>query len=157
MAPSGKKATSPAPTPGRILAIDYGQKRIGLALSDEMQLTAQPLQTLARTNRRNDLRRLREIARRNEVRRIVVGHPVHLDGATSEMAQEAAAFARRIEKELGLPVELADERLTSWEAREMLAATPKKSRSRGVDELAAAILLRDYLARRAETRPGARA
>ena len=133
--------------PGRILAIDYGQKRIGLALSDELQLTAQPLQTLVRTNRRNDLRRLREIARKHEVRRVVVGHPVRLDGTAGEMAQEAARFARRIQKELGLPVELADERLTSWEAEQMRAESKKRNR-RGVDEIAAAVILRDYLARR---------
>lgn len=143
--PNSQAASS---VPGRILAIDYGQKRIGLALSDELQLTAQPLQTLVRTNRRNDLRRLREIARKNEVRRIVVGHPVHLDGTAGEMAQEAARFARRIEKELRLPVELADERLSSWEAEQMRAESKKKKR-RGVDEIAAAVILRDYLARRA--------
>ena len=83
---------------GRILAIDYGQKRIGLAISDEMGLTAQPLQTLQRTNRRNDIRRLREIARKHAVRRIVVGHPVHLDRTESEMAAEATRFAARLRK-----------------------------------------------------------
>lgn len=155
MAPSGKSTSAPADPPGRILAIDYGQKRIGLALSDELQLTAKPFQTLVRTNRRNDLRRLREIARRNEVRRIVVGHPVHLDGAASDMSEEARRFARRIEKELGVPVELADERLTSWEAHELRAASPRKNR-RGLDEMAAAIILRDYLARHAGERAGVR-
>jgi putative Holliday junction resolvase len=134
-------------SPGRILAIDYGQKRIGLALSDEMGLTAQPLQTLERTNRRNDIRRLREIARRNGVRRIVVGHPVHLDGTKSEMAAEAARFATRLGKELGLPVELADERLSSWEAGQVLAeAGRKKNAGDPVDHVAAAVILRDYLA-----------
>ena len=147
MASSRKPASAAVSAPGRILAIDYGQKRIGLALSDELQMTAQPLQTLMRTNRRNDLRRLREIARKHEVRRILVGHPLHLDGGESEMAAEAARFARRVEKELGLPVELADERLSSWEAHQMFAETSRKQRRRRVvDEIAAAIILRDYLA-----------
>ena len=146
---SARTASSVDARPGRILAIDYGQKRIGLAISDEMGLTAHPLQTLERTNRRNDIRRLREIARQNGVRRIVVGHPVHLDGTESEMTNEAARFAARIRKELGLPVELADERLSSWEAEQVLAEVGKKRRSGdAVDHVAAAVILRDYLARR---------
>lgn len=113
-----------------------------------MGLTAQPLQTLERTNRRNDIRRLREIARRNRVRRIVVGHPVHLNGREGEMAAEAARFATRLGKELGLPVELADERLSSWEAEQVLAeAGKKKNAGDAVDHVAAAVILRDYLTR----------
>jgi len=143
------RSTVPFASPsGRILAIDYGEKRIGLAISDEMGLTAQPLQTLQRTNRRNDIRRLREIARKSSVRRIVVGHPVHLDGTESEMAAEATRFAARLRKELGLPVELADERLSSWEAEQVLAEAGKKKQvGDAVDHVAAAVILRDYLAR----------
>src|SRR5271170_8278954 len=77
----------------RILALDYGRKRIGLALSDELGLTAQPLVTFLRTNRRNDLRRLREICRKHSVVRILVGHPLHITGEPSPMAEEAALFA----------------------------------------------------------------
>ena len=134
---------------GRILAIDYGRRRLGLALSDAAGLTARPLATLERTNRRNDLRRLREIVRQHDVRRIVVGHPLHLDGTVGEMAAETARFATRIEKQLGLPVELVDERLSSWEAEQVLAATkaaPRK-RARSLDQVAAAVILRDFLAR----------
>ena len=165
MAFSLRTSSSPASSlPGRILAIDYGRRRIGLAVSDAMGLTAQPLATLVRTNRRNDLRRLRQIVRRHEVRRIVVGHPVHLDGTAGEMAAEAARFAARIEKELSLPVELVDERLSSWEAEQILTAAavssarqrgawqqprgPARRRSPGaVDQVAAAVILRDYLER----------
>lgn len=127
--------------------MDYGRRRIGLALSDELRLTARPFATLVRKNRRDDLRRLREIARKHEVQRIVVGWPLHLDGSASEMAEEAARFARRIGKELGLPVELVDERLTSWAAEE--AAREIKlghgKRRESVDALAAALILQDYL------------
>ena len=131
----------------RILAIDYGRKRIGLALSDELGLTAQPLETLARTNRRNDLRRLREIARKHAVGRIVVGNPVRLDGTSGEMAQEAARFAQRVQKELGLPVEMADERLSSWEAQEAAASSELKrgKPKAGIDAAAAAVMLRGFL------------
>jgi putative holliday junction resolvase len=130
----------------RILAIDYGRKRIGLALSDGMGITARPLAVLTRTNRRNDFRRLRELCREHAVSRIVVGHPLLMTGTAGEMASEAARFAARLEKVLGLPTELIDERLTSWEAKISLAEA-KSSRRRGesVDDLAAAILLREYL------------
>lgn len=151
---------SPAASPGgRILAIDYGRKRFGLALSDELGLTAQPLATWLRTNRRNDVRRLRELARQHAVGRILVGLPVHLDGRPSEMAAEAERFAARIGKELGLPVELVDERLSTWEAEQTLeSAAPAgelgcsrssaaRKRRGEMDQIAAAIILRDYLAR----------
>jgi putative Holliday junction resolvase len=131
----------------RILAVDYGRKRIGLALSDELRLTAQPLGTLLRTNRQADLRRLRETCRSHAVSRIIVGHPLHITGEAGEMADESARFATRLRKELGLEVELVDERLTSWEARQMRpAARSDEGRKRQpVDDLAAAVLLRDYL------------
>jgi len=132
---------------GRVLAIDYGRKRIGLALSDEMGLTAQPFSTLARTNRKSDIHRLREICRANGVQQIVVGHPVKMSGETGEMADEAARFATRLEKELGIAVELLDERLTSWEAEQIVAESkPAARRKRGsLDDVAAAIILREYL------------
>jgi putative Holliday junction resolvase len=138
-------AASMGSTP-RVLAVDYGRRRIGLALSDELGLTAQPLTVLLRTNRRNDLRRLREICREHGVGRILVGHPVQMTGASGKMADEAARFSARLAKELGIATELADERLTSWEAEQLLAEA-KSNRARGapVDDLAAAVLLRDYL------------
>jgi putative Holliday junction resolvase len=146
-----------------VLAIDYGRKRIGLAISDALGMTARPLETLVRANRRKDAQRLRVIAREHGVRRVIVGHPLHLDGSPSEMAAEAARFAERIRKEVGLPVELVDERLTSWEAEQMLSERKVKARTRrgatrrpvvgkthahgrkAVHHLAAAVLLRDYL------------
>ncbi|MBI1738847.1 MAG: Holliday junction resolvase RuvX, partial [Acidobacteria bacterium] len=79
MTPALNNAAQPGK--GRVLAIDYGRKRIGVAISDELGMTARPLETLERTNRRNDLRRLRELACKHEVARIVVGNPVRLDGS----------------------------------------------------------------------------
>jgi len=132
----------------RILAVDYGQKRIGLALSDELGVTAQPLSTLVRTNRRNDLRRLREICREHSVRLIIVGYPLHMTGAAGEMANQAERFSARLGKELGLPVELVDERLTTWQAEQIAAETQSsRNKSRSLDDVAAAVLLRDYLER----------
>jgi putative pre-16S rRNA nuclease len=145
---------APDATAARILAIDYGRKRIGLALSDELGLTAQPLATLVRLNRREDLRRLREMCRRYGVARILVGHPLHITGAAGEMADEAARFAARLEKELGIVVEMLDERLTTWEADQLMAEMKSSSRRKRThhDDVAAAVLLREYLDRQ-RTRP----
>src|SRR3979490_2780407 len=98
---------------GVILAIDYGRKRLGLALSDALGVTSRPFAIWTRINRRRDLTRLRELVRQHAVRRIVVGFPLHLDGKHSEMSQEAKSFAARVEKALGLPVDMMDERLSS--------------------------------------------
>ncbi len=148
------------PPTGVILAIDYGQRRLGLALSDEHGATSRPFAVWTRINRRRDLTRLRELVRRHAVRRIVVGLPLHLDGTVSEMSKEAKGFAARVAKALGLPVEMVDERLSSWEAERTLVANKSKapSRRRGtrrtrgkqtttLDDIAAAIILRDYLDR----------
>jgi putative holliday junction resolvase len=150
--PSARKTLAPATTVGkpvRILAVDYGRKRIGLALSDELGLTAQPLEVFVRRNRRNDSRRLREICRKHAVAHILVGHPLHMTGEAGQMADEAERFANRLEKELGIEVELLDERLTSWEAEQTMEETKRSRRRRGpLDDVAAAILLRDYLERK---------
>jgi putative holliday junction resolvase len=146
----GEMSATVAAKPRRILAVDYGRKRIGLALSDELGLTAQPLTVLARTNRQNTIRRLREICREHRVAHIIVGHPLHMTGEAGEMADEAARFAARLEKEIGIEAELVDERLTSWEAEQTMAETRSSSqRKRGaLDDVAAAILLREYLERK---------
>lgn len=140
----------------RVLAIDYGRKRIGLALSDAMGITAHPLAILSRTNRRNDLRRLRELCREHSVGRIIVGHPIELSGESGEMADEASRFATRLAKEVGVPTELLDERLTSWDAKHSLPEA-RSARRKGapVDDLAAAILLREYLLEKSHERPAA--
>ena len=142
-------AATPEPRPRRILAIDYGRKKIGLALSDELLITAQPLLVLKRANRRDDLRRLRDICRKQGVARILVGHPLHMTGEAGEMAQEAARFAARLRKELGIEVDLVDERLTSWEAGQVIAEQGSFGRRKdsSLDDVAAAIFLREYLER----------
>jgi putative holliday junction resolvase len=159
-------SSAPAPAraprtdvPGsRILAIDYGRKRIGLAVSDELHLTARPLGALLHKNRRQVLRCVSQIARENCVGKILIGHPVHLNGRSSEMAVEAERFAARVQKQLGLPVELVDERLTSWEAEQTFAETQarrgKVSSKRNVDAIAAAVLLREYLERASAPKKG---
>jgi putative Holliday junction resolvase len=147
--------------PARILALDYGRARIGLAIAGVDAALAQPLGTLDRINRNEDMRRLRELVREHDVRQIVVGLPLRLDGTRGDMAEEAARFGQRVHKQLGLPVEMVDERLTSWEAERLLEehqgrtihAAPSKKRKKenakpGVDAMAAALILREYLDRR---------
>jgi putative Holliday junction resolvase len=119
-------------------------------------VTSRPFATWTRINRRRDLARFRELARQQGVRRIVVGLPLHLDGSASEMSKEAKSFAARVEKALGLPVEMMDERLSSWEAKQTISSThsregahsPRSGRPRKpLDDVAAAVILRDYLER----------
>ena len=108
---------------GSILSIDYGRERMGLAIADANAKVAQPLSTMERINRNEDMRRLRELVREHSVRQIVVGLPLKLDGTRGEMAEEAERFARRVRKQIGVPVDMVDERLTSWEAERLLEET----------------------------------
>lgn len=133
----------------RLLAIDYGRRRIGLAISDAAGLTAKPLATIERKGRVTDLARIRQFAREYGVQRVIVGHPLRMDGTPGEMADEAARFGRRIEQALSLPVELMDERLTSWAARQWQIDRGKAG-ARPTDEIAAAILLEEYMGRSPE-------
>src|SRR5258707_13418479 len=96
-------------------AVDSGRGRIGLALAETEAQLPRALLTLERVNRNEDMRRLRELAREHGVRQIVVGLPLRLDGTRGEMAEEATRFAARLRKQLRLPVDMLDERLTRWE------------------------------------------
>jgi putative Holliday junction resolvase len=149
--------------PGRVLGLDYGRKRIGLAITDELRITARPAGILERKNRRDLIRKLRDIAREFGAKCIVVGYPLNLDGTAGEMAEEAARFASRVRKELGVEVDLMDERLTSWAAGQTRAETSRRSKSRASgareenDDVAAAIFLRDYIEHHPLKRAAARA
>ena len=150
---------------GSILAVDYGRARIGLAIAEAETGMPRPLLTLERINRNEDMRRLRELAREHGVRQIVVGLPLRLDGTRGEMAEEATRFAARLRKQLGLPVDMLDERLTSWEAERLLEEQSgrvlheAKTHAKGarharasVDAVAAAVILKEYLEQRHATK-----
>lgn len=141
---AAKASSASSPKHARILALDYGRRRIGVAISDELGLTARPLPVLYRKNRREDIARLRKIVRANGIARIIVGLPLHLNGRRGEMAEEVSRFAGRLAKELGLAVDQLDERLTSWEA-EQLAQESQRAAKADLDSISAAILLREYL------------
>jgi putative holliday junction resolvase len=134
--------------PGRVLALDVGKKRIGLAVSDELGITAQGIETLERTRIRDDLQNLKQIAAQWDVRMLLVGSPLHMSGSESRQSKYTREFADRLQQHLGLPLIFWDERLTSVEAERMLRETGASldRRKRAVDRLAAVLLLESYLA-----------
>src|ERR1700689_1133590 len=103
-----------------ILGVAYGREGIGLALADAQTALPRPLDTLKRINRNEDMRRLREVVRTHGIKQIVVGMPLRLDGRGGEMPEEASRLAERVRKQIGIPVEMVDERLTSREAERLL-------------------------------------
>ena len=132
----------------RYLGLDVGNRRIGVAVSDELGLTAQPVLTLERrSSRREDLRSLARLCRRYGVAGIVVGDPVHLSGEYSPQAAKTRAIAAELGELAGLPIHLWDERLTSEEAHGILyrAGRPRQEHSKVVDQVAATLILQSFL------------
>ncbi len=132
----------------RYLGLDVGNRRIGVAVSDELGLTAQPVLTLARRhNRREDLRSLARLCRRYGVAGIVVGNPLHLAGDLSPQAAKTHAFAAELGELTGLPIHLWDERLTTREAHQILyeAGHARQQHRRVVDQVAATLILQSFL------------
>ena len=132
----------------RFLGLDIGNRRIGVAVSDELGLTAQPVLTLERcSSRREDLRSLARLCRRFGVVGIVVGNPVHLSGETSPQAAKNQAFAAELGALTGLPIHLWDERLTSHEAHQILyeAGHARQEHRKVVDQVAATLILQSFL------------
>ena len=135
----------------RVLALDLGRRRIGLAVSDALGLTAQGLQTLERRNRRADMDALRTIIEQYAVGTVVVGNPMHLSGREGKQSESASAFAERLRREAGCEVVLWDERLTTAEAQRVLRSSgvSLQKRAAAVDRMSAVILLQSYLDTRA--------
>ena len=133
--------------PGRILAVDWGRRRIGLAISDELGVSVRGLPTLEHTNGEADLQAIEKIVEDNEVRVLVVGQPFHLDGRSSASSRLAKRFGKNLAKRCGVELVLFDERLTSVEAEERLRKPKRGSRvpKTAIDQMAAQILLEGYL------------
>jgi putative Holliday junction resolvase len=131
----------------RILAIDFGTKRMGLAVSDALGMTAQGLPTIQRTRIADDLERLRALVEEYSVERVLVGNPIGHSGGETSMSQLVAEFVEKLRRRLPCPVELRDERLTSVEANRTLRETGLSigKRQRAVDRVAATLLLQGYL------------
>ena len=131
----------------RILALDLGKRRIGLAISDPLRITAQGLPNLVRTNKRNDLDELDRLMGEREVGLILLGNPINMRGTEGRQSVWVREFAEALEKRTGCPVKLWDERLTSVEAGRVLRSSgiSIEKRAAAVDRLSAVILLQSYL------------
>ena len=140
-----------ATIPGRILGLDVGARRIGVAVSDPLGITAQGLDTLQRKNKRHDFAQLESVIREYDVKEVVVGLPLRMSGAEGIQAEKMQAFAADLRKRFGLPVHLWDERLTSAEANRLLRETELSIEKRGkaVDRMAAVLILQGWMEGRA--------
>ena len=132
---------------GRVLAVDLGTVRVGLALSDPLRITGQPMGRLERRALRDDLGALIEVVKANDVAVVVVGHPLLMSGAAGERALDAQTFAERLRGAIACPVVLWDERLTTVQAERALLEgnVSRRNRKTVVDAAAAAILLQSWL------------
>jgi len=136
---------------GRILALDVGTRRIGVAVSDALGITAQGLPTLQRKNKKTDLAALRTLVEEHQVAEVVVGLPLRMSGEGGAMSEKMTAFADDLRRQLVLPVHLWDERLTSAEANRILRSADLSigKRAGAVDRMAAVLILQSFLAARA--------
>jgi putative Holliday junction resolvase len=134
---------------GRVLALDMGAKRVGVAVSDEVRLSVRPLAALRGTNWKQLVKALSELCEEFDVRQVVLGLPLRLDGVEGDAATEVRHIARKLELSLHLPIDFQDERLTSKAAESALRREGLSERAvlANADSEAAAIILRDYLSR----------
>ncbi|MGA2004473.1 MAG: Holliday junction resolvase RuvX [Terriglobales bacterium] len=135
------------PFPRRILALDVGSRRIGVAVSDGLGITAQGLDTIQRQNKRKDWAALDAVLKKYDVAEIVVGLPLRLSGAEGTQSEKMRQFADQLKAKSGLPVHLWDERWTSTEANRLLRETNLSIEKRGkaVDRMAAILILQSWL------------
>jgi putative holliday junction resolvase len=137
----------------RILGLDVGSRRIGIAVSDPLGITAQGLETLQRKNKRHDFERLGRVIREYAVKEIVVGLPLRMSGDEGTQAGKMQEFAEELRRRFQLPVHLWDERLTSAEANRLLRETDLSIEKRGkaVDRMAAVLILQGWMENRSRT------
>ena len=153
--PAGQRPEEGALVP-RIVAFDVGDRRIGLAISDPLGYTAQPLFTLHRAGRKADLKSVGRVLRRHGVKEAVVGNPLYMSGDQSPQAAKAQAFAEELRAEFGITVHLWDERLTTTQAHRHLddAGHAAIGRKGIIDQVAAVLILQSFLEARANRRGG---
>lgn len=132
---------------GKVLALDYGTKNVGLACCDELGVTVRPLASIPNTGRRNLIARLRSVIEENRIQSLVVGIPQNMDGSFGDSANRVERFMAALRQELGLPLSGVDERLSTVEAQEVWnEMRPRQQRKyRTVDSLAAAFILERFL------------
>jgi putative Holliday junction resolvase len=144
----------------RIAAFDVGDKRIGVAVTDPLGYTVQPLLTIYRKTPKLDLKSVGRILRKHDVAEAVVGNPINMSGDAGPRARRAQEFAEQMRAEFGIPVHLVDERLTTWEAHRVLdesdhsrrTAEGRRERAKVIDQIAAVLILEAFLESRASQR-----
>ena len=134
----------------RVMGLDYGAKTVGVAISDELLMTAQPKETITRDREsklRKTLVRIEELVSEYDVGLIVVGLPLNMNDSEGERAQAARAFGEQVSRRTALPVVMYDERLTTVEADEALQRMeiPREHRKQYIDQIAASVILQDYM------------
>lgn len=131
---------------GRLLALDVGEKRVGVALCDETQTLARPLLTLNRASKKEDFAKIATLCREHAIEKVIVGLPKTLRGEEGPQAQRVRRYAIELQAALGLPIEFWDERYSTVEANDLMAATTRKlSGKYEIDAFAAAVILQEYL------------
>ena len=136
--------------PHRVLGLDVGARRIGLAVTDPLGITAQGLETLERKNKKHDFAYLNRVLREYDVKEIVVGLPLRMSGEEGTQSEKIRIFAEQLGKKFGLPVHFWDERLTSAEANRFLRASELsiEKRAKAVDRMAAVLILQGWMERK---------
>jgi putative Holliday junction resolvase len=142
-----ERSLPPLEGPGRVIGFDVGDRRIGVAISDPLGYTAQPLLTLHRTNRKADMKSVGRLLRRHGVVEAVVGNPLYMSGDVSPQAVKAQSFAEDLRSDFGLEVHLWDERLTTTQAHRHLdeAGHAAMGRKGIIDQVAAVLILQSFL------------
>jgi putative Holliday junction resolvase len=133
----------------RVLALDFGSKRIGVAVSDSLGITVRPVETMRRSSVERDIARLKFLVEELEAEAVVVGLPLRMDGTVGDAARNAMRFIERLQTKLDVAVFTQDERLTSYEAEQMMIerGLGREQRRARSDEFAAMIILQDYLSK----------
>ena len=129
-----------------ILGIDYGRRRIGLAIADSVESFPYPLGTFERASAGGDVRQIEARIQGRKISHIVVGLPLNMDGTEGGMARSVRRFAMQLSEHLHLPVDFMDERLTSFEARDRLVDSGARRRKGAIDTVAATIILEEWIA-----------
>ena len=144
---SSQEENGPRPLRARIMALDVGARRIGVAVSDQLGITAQGLNTIQRQNKRRDLEALRRLLAEYQIQEVVVGLPLRLSGAEGTQSEKMRLFADDLRRHFGVTVHLWDERWTSTEANRLLRETNLsiEKRAKSVDRMAAILILQSWL------------
>ncbi|MDP8230168.1 MAG: Holliday junction resolvase RuvX [Candidatus Gorgyraea atricola] len=131
----------------RILALDVGEKRIGVALSDALNLIAQGLETIKRADDKETLTKIKELIKQHDVGKIIVGMPLNMDGSKGPSARSMEDFISLMKKDIEVGIEVVDERLTTAQGERILleADVSRKKRKRSIDKIAAQLILQTYL------------